>query len=146
MTEGARLITHRGAQVVSRDDLKNYPAPEATETWKPVSHLQLVETLAGVMADRGLHITREQFAVQNHKLFGTFDTEWQKMEDFGAAVGFRHATDKSMAIQIAVGARVFVCDNMSFGGELIAVRKHTSKLDLGEAMDHAMYNYRTFAN
>jgi hypothetical protein len=100
-----------------------------------------VETLSQVMADRGLHITREQLAVQNHKLFGTFDTEWQKMEDFGAAVGFRHATDKSMAIQIAVGARVFVCDNMSFGGELIAVRKHTSKLELGEEMDRAMYKY-----
>ena len=141
MSEGARLIAHKGAQIVTREELKNYPAPEATSTWKPVSHLQLVETLAGVMADRGLHITREQLAVQGSKLFGTFDTEWQKMEDFGAAVGFRHATDKSMAIQIAVGARVFVCDNMSFGGELIAVRKHTSKLDLGEEMDRAMYKY-----
>jgi hypothetical protein len=30
---------------------------------------------------------------------------------------------------------------MSFGGELIAVRKHTSKLDLGEEMDRAMYKY-----
>ena len=95
MTEGARLIAHRGAEIVTRDDLKNYPAPEPTSTWKPVSHLQLVETLAGVMADRGLHITREQFAVQGAKLFGTFDTEWQKMEDFGAAVGFRHATTRA---------------------------------------------------
>ncbi len=141
MTEGARLIAHRGAQIVSRDELKNYPAPEATETWKPVSHLQLVETLAGVMADRGLHITREQLAVQGSKLFGTFDTEWQRMEDYTAAVGFRHATDKSMSIQIAVGARVLVCDNMSMLGELIAVRKHTSKLDLGEELDRAMYRY-----
>jgi hypothetical protein len=139
--EGARLIAHSGAQIVTRDELHKYPAPAATDTWKPVSHLRLVETLAGVMADRGLHITREQLAVQGPKLFGTFDTEWQKMEDFGAAVGFRHANDKSMAIQIAVGARVFVCDNMSFGGELIAVRKHTSKLDLGEEMDRAMYKY-----
>jgi hypothetical protein len=141
MTDGARLIAHNGAQLVTRDDLKAYPAPEPTDTWKPVSHLQLVETLAGVMADRGLHITREQLAVQGSKLFGTFDTEWQKMEDFGAAVGSRHATEKSMAIQIAVGARVFVCDNMSFGGEMITVRKHTSKLDLGEEMDRAMYKY-----
>jgi hypothetical protein len=63
------------------------------------------------------------------------------MEEYGAAVGFRHATDKSMSIQIAVGARVFVCDNMSFHGDLIAIRKHTSKLDLGEEMDRAMYRY-----
>ena len=73
--EGAKLIAHKGAQLVTREDLKNYPAPEFTATWKPVSHLQLVETLSQVMADRGLHITREQFAVQNAKLFGTFNTE-----------------------------------------------------------------------
>ena len=36
---------------------------------------------------------------------------------------------------------MFVCDNMAMLGELITVRKHTSKLDLGEEMDRAMYKY-----
>lgn len=139
--EGAKLVAHTGAQIVTREQLKEYVTPEATDTFKPIGHSQLVETLTQVMQDRGLHITREQFAVQNHKLFGTFDTEWQKMEEYGAAVGFRHANDKSMPITLAVGARVFVCDNMSFLGELIAIRKHTAKLDLGEEMDRAMYRY-----
>jgi hypothetical protein len=141
MADGAKLLAHCGAQIVTREDLKQYVTPEATETFKPVGHSQLVETLTQVMQDRGLFITHEQFAVQNHKLFGTFDLEWQRMEDYGAAVGFRHANDKSMPITIAVGARVFVCDNMSMLGELITVRKHTSKLDLGEEMDRAMYKY-----
>jgi len=135
------LIVHRGAEIVTREQLAQYVPPPATETWKPVSHLQLVETLTQVMQDRGLFITREQFAVQKAKLFGTFDLEWQKMEEFGAAVGFRHANDKSMPIQIAVGARVFICDNMSFLGELIHTRKHTAKLDLGVELDSAMYRY-----
>lgn len=139
--EGAKLVAHTGAIIVTREDLKQYVTPEATDTFKPVGHSQLVETLTQVMHDRGLFITREQFAVQNHKLFGTFDLEWQKMEEYGAAVGFRHANDKSMPITIAVGVRVFVCDNMSMLGELITVRKHTSKLDLGEEMDRAMYRY-----
>ena len=141
MTDGATLIAHKGAQIVSREQLAQYIPPAATDTWKPVGHKELVDTLTEVMEYRGLHITREQFAVQNAKLFGTFDLEWMKMEEYGAAVGFRHSTDKSMSIQIAVGARVFVCDNMSFLGELIAVRKHTSKLNLGEEMDRAMYRY-----
>jgi hypothetical protein len=63
------------------------------------------------------------------------------MAEYGAAVGFRHANDRSMPIQIAVGARVFVCDNMSFLGELIHTRKHTAKLDLGVELDSAMYRY-----
>jgi hypothetical protein len=46
-----------------------------------------------------------------------------------------------MSIQIAIGARVFVCDNMSMHGDLIAIRKHTSKLDLGQELDSAMYRY-----
>ena len=124
------LIAHRGAQIVTREELKAFAPPPATETFKPIGHAELVATLTQVMQDRGLHIVREQFAVQNQKLFGTFDLEWQKMEEYGAAVGFRHANDKSMPIQIAVGARVFVCDNMSFLGELIHTRKHTAKLDL----------------
>jgi hypothetical protein len=141
MTDGAKLIAHTGAQIVTREELANYATPEATETFKPVSHAQLVETLTQVMQDRGLHIEREQFAVQNHKLFGTFDLTWQKMEEYGAAVGFRHANDKSMPIQIAVGARVFVCDNMAFLGELIHTRRHTAKLDLAEELDRATFNY-----
>jgi hypothetical protein len=141
MTDGAKLIAHRGAEIVTREQLAQYKPPPATETWKPVAHLELVEKLSEVMAMRGLFVTREQFAVQGAKLFGTFDTQWQKMDDLGAAVGFRHANDKSMPIQIAVGARVFVCDNMSFHGDLIAIRKHTSKLDLGQELDSAMYRY-----
>jgi hypothetical protein len=139
--ESAQLVAHRGAEIVTREDLVKYPAPPATETFKPVGHAELVATLTQVMEDRGLHIVREQFAVQKQKLFGTFDLEWQRMEEFGAAVGFRHANDKSMPIQIAVGARVFVCDNMSFLGELIHTRKHTAKLDLGVELDSAMYRY-----
>jgi hypothetical protein len=139
--EGGKLIAHRGAEIVTREQLGNYPAPAATATFKPVGHADLVATLTQVMQDRGLHITREQFAVQSQKLFGTFDLEWQKMEEFGAAVDFRHANDKSMPIQIAVGARVFVCDNMSFLGELIHTRRHTAKLDLGQELDGAMYRY-----
>jgi hypothetical protein len=137
----AKLIAHRGAEIVTREQLVNYPTPPATDTFKPVGHAELVATLTQVMQDRGLYIVREQFAVQSQKLFGTFDLEWQKMEEFGAAVGFRHANDKSMPIQIAVGARVFVCDNMSFLGELIHTRKHTAKLDLGVELDSAMYRY-----
>jgi hypothetical protein len=139
--EGGKLTLHRGAVSVSREELRGYPVPEATDTWKPVSHIELVETLAGVMADRGLHVTREQLAVQGSRLFGVFDTEWHKMEDFGAAVGFRHGISRDVAVHILCGARVWLCDNLSYSGEQITVRKHTAKLNLAEEMDRALYRY-----
>ena len=62
MADGAKLLAHCGAQIVTREDLKQYVTPEATETFKPVGHSQLVETLTQVMQDRGLFIAREQLA------------------------------------------------------------------------------------
>ena len=69
--------------------------------------------------------------MQQAKLFGVIDTDYQVTEEGGAAIGIRTANDKSLALQLAIGYRVFVCDNMSFNGDLIALkRKHTAHLDL----------------
>jgi hypothetical protein len=145
MANSATLIAgSRGAKHVTRAELVEYIPPPATETWKPIAHAELVDTLHEVMSYRGMFITKDDYVIDKggSRMFGTFDLEWMKMEEYGAAVGFRHATDKSMSIQIAVGARVFVCSNMSFKAELISVRKHTSKLNLTEEMDKAMFRYQ----
>ena len=69
------------------------PLQNTTETWKPVSHLQLVDTLTQVMQDRGAATSPvNSLPYSRRKLFGCFDLEWQKMEEYGAAVCFRHAT------------------------------------------------------
>lgn len=144
MTDGARLLAHsKGAQFVEREALAQYIPPPATETFRPVSHTELVTTLLEVMQYRGLHVEKEQYVVDKDgaRLFGTFDLSWMKLEEYGSALGFRHAVDKSMSIQCAIGVRVFVCSNMSMSGDMITVRKHTSKLDLGEELDRAMYKY-----
>lgn len=145
MADATLVAGSRGAQYVTRDQLAQYIPPPATDTWKPIAHSELVDTLHEVMSYRGMFITKDQYVIDRGgaRMFGTFDLEWQKMEEYGAALGFRHATDKSMAIQIAVGARVFVCSNMSFGGDgMITVRKHSGKLDLAAELDHAMYSFQ----
>ena len=63
---------------------------------------------------RGISIVKEQFAVQKAKLFGIMDTDYQVTEEGGAAIGIRTANDKCLALQLAIGYRVFVCDNMAF--------------------------------
>jgi hypothetical protein len=40
-------------------------------------------------------------------------------------VGIRNSINKTMAIGIAAGTKVFVCDNLAFSGELVQFRKHT---------------------
>jgi hypothetical protein len=126
-----RLVAHSGAEYIDREGLRALETPPATDTWTPIPHYDLVTALEGQLKARGISIVKEQFAVQKAKLFGVIDTDYQVTEEGGAAIGIRTANDKSLALQLAIGYRVFICDNMAFHGDLIALkRKHTANLDL----------------
>jgi hypothetical protein len=43
-------------------------------------------------------------------------------------VGLRNSHDKSYQASLALGSRVFVCDNLAFSGEVTIARKHTSHI------------------
>src|SRR5262249_7532561 len=61
-----------------------------------------------------------------------------------ASLGIRTANDRSLALEIAVGVRVFVCDNLAFSGDLIALkRKHTARFDLNADISRAVDRYQT---
>lgn len=45
--------------------------------------------------------------------------------DYGLVVGLRNSHDKSFPASICLGAAVFVCDNLSFSGEVTLARRHT---------------------
>ena len=44
------------------------------------------------------------------------------------SVGFRNSYDRSMSIGIAIGASVFVCDNLALQGEVAVMKKHTKNV------------------
>lgn len=147
MNPQATLIVHAGARRINRADLLTLPEPQQLgPRHQPVPHHRLVETLAAVLDDEHLHIKREDLSVmgeQGERIFGVLDVEssnglgaWSRPGQ-GFALGLRGANDRTMSLQIAVGARVFVCDNMAFAGDLIALRRrHTVGLDLqGELRD-----------
>jgi hypothetical protein len=140
----ATLITHCGAIRVTREDLATFTPPARTATWTPIKHSDLVDALHVVLAQRGFQVRREQYAVQKQGalLFGTLDLDWYDTGESAAAIGLRTANDKSMALQLAVGQRIFICDNLCFAGDLIALkRKHTAKLDLPRELAGALDRY-----
>lgn len=55
-------------------------------------------------------------------------------------IGVRNSHDKSFPAGLVVGASVFVCDNLSFSGEIKLARKHTSNInrDLPQLISRAM--------
>ena len=126
-------LSSSNSQLVTRQQLLTVPAPTSTPTWRPIPHADLVDALDRQLRVRGITITAEQFALQREgaRLFAVLDLSLERTEDFCASIGIRTANDRSLALELAVGVRVFVCDNLAFAGDLIALkRKHTARFDL----------------
>ncbi len=122
------LLVHRGGQIVTRDDLALVPVPEATDSYIPVPHHNLADTLSTIGRDilKGFTLSNEQYALarEGQQMFGVLAFRNDHVE-LGLSIGFRNSYDKSMAIGIAVGAEVFVCDNLALTGDITIMRKHT---------------------
>lgn len=146
------LLTHRGSTTVPREALYEIVPPAPTKSWTPIAHGTLIDSLVAVLAARGLAVKREEYAIQREGkiLYGVMDLAWGETDDFYAAIGIRTSNNKVFPLQLAIGIRVLVCDNLAFHGDLIALRrKHTGKLDLDHELslgvDRYIYGYEKFA-
>lgn len=123
-----QLIAHRGAERVTRKDLALLPIPESTDTFKPIPHAELIDSLEEALRFRHISIEAEDYAVtpDGMKLFSFLELnqEWGGVR-FG--LGLRTSNDKSMSLGMVAGYRVFVCDNMALRGDFQAVSAKHSK-------------------
>lgn len=125
------LILHSGSKEVTLADVLAVPVPEETDTYKPVPYGKAIEFLREAVSDKlGLPIKKERYGLNNEgrQLFAmaTLDTG---DEAFGLSIGLRQSYNKSLALGCAVGANVFVCDNLAFNGDaFMVVRRNTTNV------------------
>jgi hypothetical protein len=90
----------------------------------------LVDALLGEVERRGYTTQRTQLALGAHgaALFGILDLVPTQAALLGGdherilSLGFRNATDQSLAIQGVAGAHVLVCDNLALSGDTFAFK------------------------
>jgi uncharacterized protein DUF932 len=143
--EHATLVSHVDTDLVTRAELHAVAAPDPTATFKPIPHIELVEMLDRALNRADMHIQHESFAIRRDGsvLFGVLSLAYGDSPDGIAALGLRTANNKTMSLQICAGLNVFVCDNMCFRGDLIALRrKHTSGLNLREELALALLRFQ----
>lgn len=141
---GSTLSAHINANLVTREQLAALPAVIGTDSFKPVAHIELIQSLESKLSDRGIQITKEQFAMGRggNILFGTMDLTLNGIGGTCASLGLRTANDRTMALQMIAGVRVFVCDNMAFSGDTVMMkRRHTSGLNLMDELTIALDKY-----
>jgi hypothetical protein len=135
----AKLCLHTGARTVEREQLATVTTPERTRTWVPIPHHRLLDTVQHTLAGAGLSVVSEShgLAKAGDRYFGLLQvTPSARPEeffadpgDFGLVVGVRNSHDQSFPAGLVVGASVFVCDNLSFSGEVRLARKHTAFIE-----------------
>jgi hypothetical protein len=126
------LLMHTaGGNYCTLDDLREIPMPDETATYKPVSHYDLATNLAEVSGAllRDYTLDRSQYGLarDGNQMFAVH-TYRNGSDSMGLSIGFRNSYDKSMSVGIAIGASVFVCDNLALTGEISIARKHTSNV------------------
>jgi len=127
-TMKCNLILHCGANAVERSAVSKVKTPSRTATWTPIPHLRFVEQV-----ERSLHQSRLNILSQAHALshegnryFGLIQVQGGRSNsDYGLVLGLRNSHDKTFPAGLVAGAQVFVCDNLSFNGEVKLSRKHT---------------------
>jgi hypothetical protein len=142
----AGTFLYANSSLISREQLMTLSPPPATTTWRPIAHYDLIDAIDRQLRVRDVTIRTERFAVQRDgaRLFGVLDLALAETDETCAALGIRNSTDKTVALDLAVGTRVFVCDNLAFSGDLIALhRKHTAKFDLNADISRAVDRYQT---
>jgi Domain of unknown function (DUF932) len=139
-----QLLSHPD-DLVTREQLALVETPDATHSFKPIPHIELIETLENVLQMNQITIRKEQFALRRDgsTLFGVLQLAYQDTVDGMAALGLRTSNNRTMSIQLCAGLSVFVCSNMVFRGDLIALnRKHTAGLHLRTEINNAVLRFQ----
>lgn len=133
----ATLMAHTpGDRKLSREELALVPCHEGTDTHRPIPHIQLVNSVLEGLAMRQINVISDEYAINatGAQMFGMMDLA-SSAGDFRFAIGLRNSNDKSMALGMIAGMRVFVCSNMAFSGDFVAIaKKHTKNLDLMDSL------------
>ena len=103
------------------------PPPE-TRSWKPVAYADAVSQLHATARSSGMELVSEQFSLNKAGTQMFHVSQWDHgTEESGLAIGLRQSYDKSLALGVASGARVMVCDNLCFAGsDFNVMRKNTT--------------------
>jgi hypothetical protein len=125
------LLLHCGSESATLDELANIPLPKETKSYKPVGHAELASMLTNMATNLlpEFELVNTQFGLarDGQKMFGVH-TFKDGDSALGLSIGFRNSYDRSLSVGIAVGASVFVCDNLMLTGDLTILRKHTSNV------------------
>lgn len=125
-------MLHCGGQLKTREEVFAVAPPTETATYVPLSYESFLTRIEKQLAVEGMTVKEESLALSKdgQRMFGLLALEMPGHEhrSYRCVLGLRNSYDKSCSTGVCIGASVFVCDNLSFNGEVTFSRKHTTNL------------------
>lgn len=118
-----------GSNKVTEAEVIQVPAVPFTNTFHPVHHRYVLDAIRSGVVATGLEIVNTEYVLANDgkRMFGVWDLSGGS-DELCWSIGIRNSMDKSMALGVTAGTRVFVCENLAFSGDFVEFRKHTKGL------------------
>lgn len=135
------LMLHCGASAVNRGVIASItPPPPMGPNHNPIPYGDTLDQLEEELGHAGLRFVDQSYGMTKggDRMFGLIevapddqlvDGEYIQKGEYNLLVGVRGSYDQSFPRGFAVGARVFVCDNLSFSGEVVVKTKQTTNIN-----------------
>lgn len=131
----ATLVAHAGTNRVTELEVRAVPRPAFTDSWHPYSHGEVLDAVGSAVSGAGFKVERAEYSLTKgdiaDKMFAVWELD-RADDETRFAIGIRNSVNKTMAVGLCAGQRVFVCDNMVFSSSFVLFRKHTGSLDTDE--------------
>ena len=128
-------------RMITLEGLNQIPCPAPSGIWKPIPHRTIVDTVLDTLAEQGIGYSPDSLKMATNRertvVLGAVDVALPSVTpspEQTFSVGFRSSINKSVAVKIMLGTRVFICDNGMMVGDSVASlhKRHTINLDLRE--------------
>lgn len=128
------LMLHCGAEAVARDSQILTAMPEKLgPRHNPIPFITMIEAVEYAASQYGMTIQQQAFGAlkDGSRFFGLMEVgKGSSNDEYSTVIGLRGSHDQSLAAGIVAGSGVFVCDNLSFSGEVkIGTKQTTNILD-----------------
>lgn len=123
------LLLHCGAKAKTRSEVANIlPVNGALGArHNPIPYIERIEQTTKFLIRYGLRIVDEAFGVtkDGNRFFGLMKLQ-SDFDDYAPTVGMSGSYNQTLAAKYALGANIFVCDNLVFTGEIVIKTKQTT--------------------
>ena len=126
-------MLHCGAEICTEEDVRKSKTPASKGRWFPVPHSDVSDCAREHLATGGYEVKSQEHSLSHDgaRWFSLLELETSKSQggdELSRIVGLRNSHDKTYRAQVVTGTGVFVCDNLSFCGEINVGRKHTTHI------------------